>query len=312
MKVVFMGTPDIAAGILRTLIDSKHEVAAVVTQPDRPKGRNKEIEFSPVKKCALDAGIPVYQPEKASSAEFEEELRRIAPEIIVVAAYGQILKNNILELPEHGCINVHASLLPKYRGSSPIQWAIINGDAETGVTIMHMDAGIDTGDIILSDRLTIAPDETAGTLHDRLSELGGPVLLRAMEQIENGTAVRTKQDDSQASHVSMLKKTMGELDFSHPAAVLERLIRGLIPWPGAYTYLDGKTLKIWKTAVADIEGRPDGHPGRVTIEGRKRLFVETGDKNLEILELQLEGKKRMATEEFLKGCNIETGCFLGK
>lgn len=306
MKVVFMGTPEIAAGVLQSLIDSRHEVAAVVTQPDRPSGRGNGIIFSDVKKVAIANNIPVLQPEKASDEGFVDELRRIAPDIIVVAAYGQILRSNVLELPKYRCINVHASLLPKYRGASPIQWVIINGERQTGVTIMYMEKGLDTGDMILSEAIDLAPDETAGSLHDRLMELAGPVLLRAMDLIESGEAHPVRQDDSQANYVTVLKKEMGDLDFTRTAAELERLIRGLIPWPGAYTHTDGRMLKIWKCEVSD-ETIAGAEPGTVFTSGKDGLFIMTGEGSLKILELQAEGKKRMSTADYLRGARIPEG-----
>lgn len=307
MRVVFMGTPEIAAGVLECLIGSRHEVAAVVTQPDRPNGRGNSIIFSDVKKVALEHNIPVLQPEKAGNEEFVDSLREIAPDIIVVVAYGQILRSNILELPRYRCVNVHASLLPKYRGASPIQWAVINGEEETGVTIMYMEKGIDTGDMILSERIRLASDETAGSLHDRLMEIAGPTLLTAMDMIESGTAQPVSQNDDEATYVSMLDKSMGNLDFNVPAEQLERLVRGLIPWPGAYTYIDGRMIKLWKCAVSGevLSGGPI--PGRYFTDGQGRMFVETKEGSLEIMELQAEGKKRMTTGDFLRGHALTTG-----
>lgn len=313
MRVVFMGTPEIAAGILSTLLGSRHEVIGVVTQPDRPNARGNEIIFSDVKKVAITHGIPVFQPEKASEETFVERLRELNPDIIVVAAYGQILRENILNLPKYRCINVHASILPKYRGASPIQWAVINGEKETGVTIMYMEKGLDTGDMILTRKLELAPDETAGTLHDRLMELGGPTLLEAMDMIEDGTAAPVPQNNDEATYVSVLKKSMGELDFNNPAEYLERLIRGLIPWPGAFTFVNGKMLKLWKTCVSDETMDEDLQtvPGRLFVrEGE--LFIETSEKSLQILELQLEGKKRMCTGDFLRGYKLESGIICGR
>lgn len=313
MRVVFMGTPEIAAGILRTLIGSEHEVVGVVTQPDRPNARGNEIIFSDVKKVAIEYGIPVFQPEKASDETFVERLRELAPDIIVVAAYGQILKENILNLPRYRCINVHASILPKYRGASPIQWAVINGEKETGVTIMYMEKGLDTGDMILTRTLELAPDETAGTLHDRLMELGGPTLLEAMELIESGNAKPVPQNNDEATYVSVLKKSMGELDFTNKAEYLERLIRGLIPWPGAFTFVNGKMLKLWKTAVSDVtaEGADKVVCGRIFVY-EDELYIETAEGSLQILELQLEGKKRMCTSDFLRGYKFEEGTVCGR
>lgn len=301
MRVVFMGTPEIAAMVLGSLIGSRHEVAAVVTQPDKPNSRGNAVIYSPVKQLALEHDIPVLQPIKASSEESVAEIASYEPDIIVVAAYGQILRENLLNLPKYRCINVHASLLPKYRGASPIQWAVINGDEETGISIMYMEKGLDTGDVILQKSLKLDPDETAGSLHDRLGELAGPVLLEAMDMIENGTADPVPQDDSQSSYVSMLDKSMGELDFTKNSEELERLIRGLIPWPGAYTRINGKMLKIWKAAVGDVKGLK---PGEIYTAIPGEFYIGTGDGSLNILELQLEGRKRMFTSDFLRGFKV--------
>ena len=312
MRVVFMGTPEIAAGILRSLIASRHEVVGVVTQPDRPNARGNEIIFSDVKKVALEYSIPVFQPEKASEETFVESIRELAPDIIVVAAYGQILRENILNLPKYRCINVHASILPKYRGASPIQWAVINGEKETGITIMYMEKGLDTGDMILTRKLALDPDETAGSLHDRLMELGGPTLLEAMDMIENGTAKPVPQNNDDATYVGMIKKSMGELDFNNNSVYLERLIRGLIPWPGAFTYIDGKMLKIWKSEVSDriMEGSCPV-PGRIFADGEE-LFIETADGSLNLLEIQSEGRKRMPAGDFLRGFKLINGTVCGR
>lgn len=301
MRVVFMGTPEIAAMVLGSLIGSRHEVAAVVTQPDKPNSRGNAVIYSPVKQLALEHDIPVLQPIKASSEESVAEIASYEPDIIVVAAYGQILRENLLNLPKYRCINVHASLLPKYRGASPIQWAVINGDEETGISIMYMEKGLDTGDVILQKSLKLDQDETAGSLHDRLGELAGPVLLEAMDMIENGTADPVPQDDSQSSYVSMLDKSMGELDFTKNSEELERLIRGLIPWPGAYTRINGKMLKIWKAAVGDVKGLK---PGEIYTAIPGEFYIGTGDGSLNILELQLEGRKRMFTSDFLRGFKV--------
>ncbi|MBP1754141.1 MAG: fmt, partial [Firmicutes bacterium] len=249
MKVLFMGTPDFAAVTLEKLIASKHELLGVVTQPDKQKGRGREVAFSPVKELAIQAGIPIYQPIKAKEPEFLELVKTISPEVIVVAAFGQILPKALLDIPTYGCINVHGSLLPKYRGAAPIQYSIIDGENETGITIMHMDVGIDTGDMILQEKLPIAADETGGSLFDKMAALGADLLLVALDQLEAGTAPRIAQDNDQATYVKILNKEMGKLDFHQPAVKLERLIRGLNPWPSAYTYLDGKTLKLWQAGV---------------------------------------------------------------
>ena len=308
MKIVFMGTPEIAAMVLKSLIGSKHQVMAVVTQPDRPNKRGNEISYTPVKSVALENGIEVLQPEKASDPAFVEKLEKIAPDAIVVVAFGQILKKNVLELPRFGCINVHGSLLPKYRGAAPIQWAVINGDSETGVTIMRMDAGIDTGDIILQEKIALEPDETAGSLFDKMGLVSGPVLLKALDEIEAGKAVYTKQGEEGASYVGILKKNMGRLSFHHGAKELESLIRGLIPWPGAYTFVNGKMLKLWKTCISGEEEVVAAQPGQIRIVDNA-FFIGTEDRPLQVLELQLEGKKRMAASDFIRGASIEDGSY---
>lgn len=315
MRAVFMGTPEIAAEVLKCVLNSRHEVLAVVTQPDKPKGRGHEMAFPPVKEVALAHEIPVLQPQKARDPEFLEELKNINPDIILVAAYGKLLPKEILELPKFGCINVHASLLPKYRGASPIQWAVINGDKTSGVTIMHMAEGMDTGDMILTKEIELAEDETAGSLHDRLAEIGGPLLLEAMDMLETGRAPRIRQNDEEATHVKMLDKAMGNLNFRQPAVLLERLIRGLNPWPSAYTKLNGKNMKIWKARVHSDEQLSKEEklvePGTVVSVEKDGFGVLTGEGILFITELQLEGKRKMTAEEFLRGYELEAGTLLG-
>ena len=316
MRAVFMGTPEIAAIVLKSVLASKHEVIAVVTQPDKPKGRGHEMAFPPVKEVALEAGIPVIQPQRAKDEMFIEELRALNPDIILVAAYGKLLPKAILDMPRFGCINVHASLLPKYRGASPIQWAVLNGDEKSGVTIMHMAETMDTGDIIMTKEVVLAADETAGTLHDKLAEIGGPLLIEAMDALETGRAPRIRQNDEEATHVTMLDKTMGNLDFSKPAVQLERWIRGLNPWPTAYTKLDGKMCKLWRAEVVlaeelgkEVKGV---QPGTVVAVAKDCFDVITGDGVLRVKELQLEGKRKMTTEEFLRGFSLEAGTLLGR
>ena len=316
MRAVYMGTPEIAATILSEVLKSEHEVVAVVTQPDKPKGRGHEMAFPPVKEVALAAGIPVLQPQKARDPEFLEELERLNPDIILVAAYGKLLPKTILDLPKFGCINVHASLLPKYRGSSPIQWAVINGDEKSGVTIMHMAEEMDTGDMILTKEVVLDKEETAGTLHDKLAVIGGPLLLEAMDLLATGRAPRTRQNHEEATYVKMLDKSMGNIDFKQPAVVLERLIRGLNPWPSAFTKLDGKMLKIWKADVLSDEELPkekkQEQPGTIVSVEKDGFGILTGDGILFVKELQLEGKRKMLTEEFLRGFQIEEGTILGR
>lgn len=314
MRVIFMGTPEIAATILKAVIDGKHELLSVVTQPDKPKGRGHEMAFPPVKEVALAHGIPVLQPEKIRTAEFLDEIKRQNPDIIAVAAYGKLLPKELLELPRFGCINVHASLLPKYRGASPIQWAVINGETKSGVTIMHMAEKMDEGDIILSREVELSPEETAGSLHDKLAQLGGPALLEAMKLLETGCAPRTVQNGEEATYVRMLDKAMGNLNFRQPAEYLERFIRGLNPWPSAYTKLDGKTIKFWKakTLPADRLSKEarTAEPGTVVMVERDGFGVLTGDGILFVTELQMEGKRKMTAEEFLRGYGLKAGTLL--
>lgn len=310
MRIIYMGTPDFAVDTLKELIGSRHEVTAVFTQPDKPQGRKQQLVMPPVKAAALESGIPVYQPARIREPEYVELIRSLSPDVIVVAAFGQILPADILNAPRFGCINVHASLLPRYRGSAPIQWSILNGDAETGVTIMRMDEGVDTGDIILQKRIPIAMDETADTLFDKLAAMGGPLILEVLEQLEAGTASYQKQDDTQACYVKMLKKEMGRIDWTMPAAVIERQVRGLNPWPCAYTFLDGKQLKIWSSRVCPAAAYGTV-PGQVVSDGQE-LIVAAGDGFLEIRELQLAGKKRMQAQDFLRGCRALKNTVLGQ
>lgn len=309
MKIVFMGTPDFAVGTLEAIIEAGHEVLLVVTQPDKPKGRSGALQFTPVKECALAHGIEVFQPTKIRLEENVEFLRKYDADIFVVAAFGQILPKSILEMPKHGCINVHASILPKYRGAAPIQWAVINGDPVTGVTIQQMDIGVDTGDIIVIKELAIAEDETGGGLFDKLAVVGAEACVEALEQIANGTATRTPQNHDEATHVSMISKEFGIIDWNKSAVEIERLIRGLNPWPSAYTKLGDKTFKIWKASV--IEENSNEKPGCVSKITKDGLEVQTGEGVLSLLEVQLEGKKRMDAGSFLRGYQVEVGTLLG-
>lgn len=309
MKVVFMGTPDLAATILEAISNSRHTVTAVVTQADKPKGRGKELAAPPVKEAAQRLGVEVFQPERVRTDETIEKFRSFDADIFVVAAYGKILPAEILNIPKHGCINVHTSLLPAYRGAAPIQWAVINGDAETGVTIMQMDEGMDTGDILFTEKVAIAPDETGGSLFDQLAKTGAGLIVHALDEIEAGNVHPVKQDDAKATYTKMLHKDFGRIDFCLSAVEIERLIRGLDPWPGTYTKLHGKTLKIWKAAVADQ--RFSDPPGTVVSVTKDDFTVNTGNGALTVTELQLEGKKRMHTQDFLRGVRVEIGEKLG-
>ena len=315
-----MGTPDFAVGTLKALVTAGHDVAAVVTQPDKPKGRSKELVFSPVKQEAVRLGIEVLQPEKAKDEEFVEKLRGYNADIFVVVAFGQFLPMSIINMPRLGCVNVHASLLPKYRGASPIQWAVIDGCEYSGVTTMQMNEGIDTGDILLVRKVKLDKKETGGSLFDKLSIVGAELLIETLKGLEEGTITPVAQDDSQSSYVKMLKKSMGELDFNKPAHDIECLIRGLNPWPSAYTHYNGKLLKIWEAdVVSDIEsltGVPqenDGNiqPGTVCYVDKKRMIIKCGEDYLSVSEVQLEGKKRMKTDAFLLGSKVAAGTVLG-
>lgn len=305
-----MGTPDFAVPTLRTLLESEHDVIGVVTQPDRPRGRSGKPQFSPVKEEALRAGIPVYQPDKVRDEAFVHVLRELHPDVILVVAFGQILPRQILELPQYGCINVHASLLPRLRGAAPIQWSVINGDEESGVTVQQMAEGIDTGDILLVERYRLSPKETGGSLFEHLSQLGGPLVLETLKRAEEGTLQPIPQDEEKHTYARMLSKSLGNIDFQRPAVEIERLIRGLNPWPSAYTRWEGRLLKIWDADVA--EGDADEKPGTVIATDRDGILVQTGEGALKITSLQLEGKKRMDAENFLRGCRIKTGECFGK
>ena len=307
MKAVFMGTPDFAVPTLQKMIDMGIEVTAVVTQPDKAKGRGKKVIYSPVKECALAHDLPVYQPVRIrKEPEFIQTLRDMQPDVIVVVAFGQILPKEILDIPGLGCVNVHASLLPKFRGAAPIQWSIIDGEEVTGVTTMLMDAGLDTGDMLLKTEIPMDPKETGGSLHDKLAAVGGELLEKTLIGLEAGTIVPEKQDDSQAGeYARMLDKELGHIDFNQPAVVIERLIRGLNPWPSAYTYIDGKTLKIWEAEVLDRNyGCEYGEVAEVT---RNCLIIQTGVGALSVKSVQLQGKKRMDIAAFLNGYTIEKG-----
>lgn len=308
MKIVFMGTPDFSVPALEKLAEN-HEVAAVVTQQDRPKGRGHKMQFTPVKEKAVELGIPVYQPQKVRESEFVDILREINPDVIVVIAFGQILSKEILELPKYGCINVHASLLPKYRGAAPIQWAVIDGEKESGVTTMYMAEGLDTGDIIDKAVIILDEKETGGSLFDKLSIMGGELILETLEKLENGTATRTIQQEELSSYAGKITKELGCIDFSKSAIEIERLIRGLNPWPSAFTYMDGKMMKIWDATVIDEENAHE--PGTILETTKGYIKVSTGKGSLCINELQLEGKKRMTAQAFLNGYDI-TAERLGK
>ena len=311
MRIVFMGTPDFAVGALQALIEAGHHVAAVVTQPDKPKGRGKELQMTPVKACAAAHDIPVFQPVKIKDPEAVAVLRGYQADIFVVAAFGQILSEEILAMPKYGCINIHASLLPKYRGAGPIQWAIIDGEKKTGVTIMQMEKGLDTGDMLFQTEVEIEARETADTLHDKLAAAGARLIVEALPKIEAGQVMPRKQNDAESCYAKMLQKSMGRIDWRLEAEKLDCLIRGLISWPGATTTLRGKTLKIWEEEPAD-EGSfaaqtERKEPGVVLAVERDAFYVQTGAGALKVTVVQPEGKRRMAVKDFLLGYPVKAG-----
>lgn len=309
MKIIFMGTPEFSVGTLEALIQAGHEVCLAVTQPDKPKGRGKEMQFTPVKEAAVKEGIPVFQPKKIRDPECVEELRKYKADIMVVVAFGQILPKEILEMTPYGCINVHASLLPKYRGAAPIQWAIIEGESVTGVTTMQMDEGLDTGDMLMKREVPITEDETGETLHDKLAAAGADLCVETLKALEDGTAVPEKQGESPTAYARMLTKELGNIDWNSPAIRIERLVRGLNSWPSAYTGWNGKVMKIWR-AKAVGNGAGNTVPGTVTEVGKHDFTVQTADGELKVYELQIPGKKRMDTGAFLRGYHMEPGTVL--
>ncbi|MBQ8597782.1 MAG: methionyl-tRNA formyltransferase [Lachnospiraceae bacterium] len=309
MKIVYMGTPDFAVAPLEAIIQAGHEVTAVVTQPDKQKGRGKEVQMTPVKECALKHNIPVFQPVKIKEPEAVKQLSEYPADIFVVAAFGQFLSEEILNMPKLGCINIHASLLPKYRGAAPIQRVILDGEKETGVTIMQMAKGIDTGDMFIKKVVPIDPKETGESLHDKLMAAGAELIVDALPKIESGELIPEKQDDSLACHAQKLTKSMGLIDWNKDAAMIERWVRGLNSWPSAYTYYKGKTLKIWEADVVDETVKQA--PGTVIRVEKEFFDVATGEGILRITNLQLEGKKRMSVKDFLLGYQLENGVILG-
>lgn len=309
MKIVFMGTPEFAVPCLQKIIDEGHEVLAVVTQPDKPKGRGKKLAMPPVKELALKYNIDVYQPVKAREDSFVEKLKEINPELIVVVAFGQILPKSILDIPKFGCVNVHASLLPKYRGAAPLNWVIINGEEKTGVTTMYMDVGLDTGDMILKSEIPLDDEITAGELHDKMMVQGAEVLKDTIDLISKGEAPREKQNDEETCYSPIMDKSLGNIDWSKSATDIHNLIRGVNPWPSAYTTYDKQTMKIWKTKVLDKLSEKT--PGTILSVDKNGIEVSTGDKVLQIYEIQMSGKKRMIVSEYIKGNDISTGIVLG-
>lgn len=309
MKIIFMGTPDFSVGTLEALIEAGHEVVLAVTQPDKPKGRGKEMQFTPVKECALKYNIPVFQPVKVREPECIEELRKYQADIMVVVAFGQILPKEILEMTPYGCVNVHASLLPKYRGAAPIQWAIIDGEEVTGVTTMQMNEGLDTGDMLLKTIIPIEAKETGGSLFDKLAEAGAKLCVETLVGLENKTITPEPQGEMTTSYAKQIKKELGNIDWTKKGIEIERLIRGLTPWPSAYTDWTGKVMKIWDAEIVD--GSSDKEPGTIVKVEKDAFYVQTGEGFLKVCELQIPGKKRMDAGAFLRGYQVEAGTVLG-
>ena len=307
MKIIFMGTPDFAVGTLRSLAEAGHEITLVVSQPDKPKGRGHAMVATPVKVVAEELGIPVFQPVKIREAK--DVLEKTEADVCVVAAFGQIIPASILHIKKYGCINVHASLLPKYRGAAPIQWAVINGDKETGITTMMMDVEMDTGDMLEKTVVKLNPDETGGSLFDRLSLLGGSLILSTLGKLEKGEIIPQPQDHEKATYVKKISKSMGDIDWTMDAVSIERLVRGLNPWPSAFTRWNGRMLKIWEAKVLP-DPAVKAPCGSVISAGEEGLKIQTGNGVLCVTSLQLEGKKRMDTAAFLRGYQIEPGCIM--
>ena len=310
MKVIFMGTPEFSVGTLEALIEAGHEVALAVTQPDKPKGRGGKMQYTPVKEAALKHGIPVFQPKKVREPECVEELKQYNADIIVVIAFGQILPKEILEMTPFGCVNVHASLLPKYRGAAPVQWAVIDGEEVSGVTTMQMDEGLDTGDMLLKTEIRLDEKETGGSLHDKLAAAGAELCVRTLKGLEEKTVVPKPQGESPTAYARMLDKKLGNIDWSRDAESIERLVRGLNPWPSAYTTWDGKVMKIWEARAEKKAAETGSVPGTVISVEKDGFCVETGDGVLKVLALQIPGKKRMEADAFLRGYEIAPGTVL--
>ncbi len=310
MRVIFMGTPDFSVGTLKALIEAGHEVVLAVTQPDKPKGRGGKMQYTPVKETAILHQIPVFQPRRVRTPECIEELRKYEADVIVVIAFGQILPKEILEMTPYGCINVHASLLPKYRGAAPIQWAVINGEKISGVTTMQMDEGLDTGDMLLKTEVVLDEKETGDSLHDKLAEAGAKLCVRTLKGLEEGSIKPEAQGDSPTEYARMLDKSLGKIDWNQDAVSIERLIRGLNSWPSAYTDWDGKVTKLWEAQV--IEGQETKEtPGTVVGVQKDGFCIQTGRGLLKVLELQIPGKKRMEAGAFLRGYSMSEGTILG-
>jgi len=312
LKIVFMGTPDFSVPTLQSLIDSDHSVTAVLTQPDRPKGRGNRVVAPPVKMLAQQHAIPVLQPQRVKAPEILRQLEELAPDAIVAIAYGQILPQSILDIPRLGCVNVHASLLPKYRGAAPFQWAIIRGETETGVTTMLMDKGMDTGDMLLQQTIPIEAEDTAATLHDRLARIGADVLMRTLQGLEDGSLRPTPQNDAEATYAPLLKKHDGLVDWQKTAAEIANAVRGMSPWPGAYTHFQGKRIKLLRVQVA-AEAETTAEAGTVVaLDQQHGPLIATGSGQLRILEIQPQNKKPMRCSDFCRGYRLQIGDRLGE
>ncbi|MEE1086603.1 MAG: methionyl-tRNA formyltransferase [Schaedlerella sp.] len=308
MRVIFMGTPDFSVGTLEAIVEAGHDVCLAVTQPDKPKGRGKEMQFTPVKEAALKHGIPVFQPRKVRQPECVEELKKYNADVCVVIAFGQILPKEILELTPYGCMNVHASLLPAYRGAAPIQWALISGEKVTGITTMQMDEGLDTGDMLLKVEVPITDEDTGETLHDKMAAAGAKLAVETLAAMEAGTLKPEKQGETTTPYAKMLKKEMGNIDWSKPADEIERLVRGLNSWPSAYTKWDNKVMKIWRAGVESTN--TEAACGTVVKVEKDSFSVQTGNGLLVVKELQIPGKKRMNADAFLRGYQVTEGTVL--
>lgn len=312
MKIVFMGTPDFAVPSLEMLVSEGYEVVAAVTQPDKPKGRGNKLTAPPVKEFAIKNGIQVLQPAKIKTLEFVEQIRELQPDLLITAAYGKILSKELLEVPVLGCINVHGSLLPAYRGAAPINWAVINGEEKTGITTMFTDVGLDTGDMLLKRELDIGPDMTVGELHDKMAVLGAEVLRDTLLELKKGTLKRIPQDDSVSTYAPMMNKELGLIDWSKKASEIHNLVRGTDPWPGAYTLLEGNRMRVWKTALTKESADSCQENGTILKVDDQGILVKGSDDNLLLLEVQFDSSRRMSVKEYIRGHEIKTGETLGR
>lgn len=312
MRIVFMGTPDFAVPSLEMLVKEGYEVVAAVTQPDKPKGRGNKMAAPPVKEIALKHQIKVLQPEKIKTPEFIDQIKALKPDLLITAAYGKILTKELLEVPVYGCINVHGSLLPAYRGAAPINWAVIKGEKKTGITTMYTDVGIDTGDMLLKKELEIGPDMTVGELHDKMSVLGAEVLQETLTALKNGTLQRIPQEDSESSYAPMMNKELGHIDWNKSALEIHNLVRGTDPWPGAYTFLLGNRMRVWKTSLVPEKSNAEINNGKILKVDDEGILVKCPDGNLMIKEVQFDSSKRMSVCDYIRGHEINAGETLGK